>query len=37
MNEFKINLFFKENEITFQSLMNDIFLQYISNKLEETL
>lgn len=37
MNEFRVNLFFKETEITFQSLMNDIFLQYISNKLEENL
>lgn len=33
MNEFKINLIFKEEAVPFQSLMNDLFLQFLTNQL----
>ena len=32
MCEFKINLIFKKEEITFQLVMNELFLQYLKNK-----
>lgn len=36
MNEFKINLVFKDSTITFQDLMNDIFAQFVKNKINAT-
>ena len=31
MNEFKVNLIFNDDEVIFQSLMNDLFIQYLKN------
>lgn len=33
MSEFKINLIYKSDTESFQSMMNDLFLQYLTNQL----
>lgn len=33
MNEFKVNLIFNDDEVIFQSLMNDLFIQYLKNQI----
>lgn len=33
MNEFKVNLIFNYDEVIFQSLMNDLFIQYLKNQI----
>lgn len=36
MYEFKINVFYNENGKTLQELMNDLFVLYVKNRVEES-
>lgn len=36
MNEFKVNIFYKNDGYTFQMLMNELFLNFIKNNIDAT-
>lgn len=36
MNEFKVNVFFKQDTSSFQSIMNELFLIFIKKNIDTT-